>query len=223
MQQPTTSHMTALHHLLRYLFGTSGQGVLLKGLDQLQLLAYLDSNWASCPTSRRSVTGYLVLFNHSPISWKSKKQSTVARSSAEAEYRAMAQAAAEITWLVSLLKELGVTHLKPVILHCDNQSAVHIARNPVFHERTKHIDIDCHFTREKVMEGLIQLSYLPTHSQLADVLTKILSSQQHWHLLDKLGMFPHSQLEGGVGDPCNPSSHCQPANQDSFSVSFFLL
>jgi len=124
----------------------------------------------------------------------------VARSSAEAEYRAMAQAAAEITWLVNLLKELGVTHLQPITLHCDNHSALHIARNPVFHERTKHIDIDCHFTREKVMEGLIHLSYLPTQSQLADVLTKILPSQQHWSLLHKLGMIPHSQLEGGVGD-----------------------
>jgi len=136
----------------------------------------------------------------------------VVRSSAEAEYRAMAQAAAEITWLVTLLKELGVTQLKPVILHCDNQSALHIARNPVFHERTKYIDIDCHFTREKVMEGLIQLSYLPTHSQLADVLTKILPSQQHWHLLDKLGMLPHSQLEGGCWRPLQPE-FTQPASQ----------
>ena len=112
----------------------------------------------------------------------------------------MAQAAAEVTWLVNLLQELGVSNLKPVTLHRDNQSALHIARNPVFHERTKHIEIDCHFTRDKVLEGLLQLSYLPTQSQLADVLTKILPSQQHWTLLDKLGMLPqHSKLEGGVG------------------------
>jgi len=102
----------------------------------------------------------------------------------------MAQAATKVTWLVSLLKELGVPHLKPVTLHCDNQSALHIARNPVFHERTKHIEVDCHFTRDKVMQGLLQLSYLPTHSQLADVLTKILPSHQHWSLLNKLGLLP---------------------------------
>jgi len=101
----------------------------------------------------------------------------------------MAQAATEVTWLVSLLQELGVTQLRPVTLHCDNQSALHIDRNPVFHERTKHIEVDCHFTRDKVMEGLLQLSYLPIHSPLADVLTKILPSQQHWNLLNKLGMF----------------------------------
>lgn len=99
-----------------------------------------------------------------------------------------------------LLAELGVTNLKPVALHCDNQSALHIARNPVFHERTKHIDLDCHFTREKVMEGLIELSYLPTKSQLVDVLTKILPSQQFQLLLSKLGMVssPFTSLKGGV-------------------------
>jgi len=101
----------ALDHLLRYLSGTSGLGNLLRGFDHLQLIAYFDSDWASCPMSRRSVTGYVVLLDHSPISCKSKKQSTVARSLAEAEYRAMAQAAAKITWLVSLLKKLRVTQL----------------------------------------------------------------------------------------------------------------
>uniref|UniRef100_A0A7C9CZQ0 Reverse transcriptase Ty1/copia-type domain-containing protein n=1 Tax=Opuntia streptacantha TaxID=393608 RepID=A0A7C9CZQ0_OPUST len=212
MQHPTSSHMAALQHFLKYLSGTSGQGILLKGLDQLQLSAFSDSDWASCPTSRRLVTGYVVLLNQSPLSWKSKKQSTVARSSAEAEYRAMAHAAAEITWLVSLLNELGVNNLKPVILHCDNQSALHIARNPVFHERTKHIDIDCHFIRDKVMEGLIQLTYLPTEFQLADVLTKILPSQQHWTLLHKLGMLPPSQLEGGCW---RPQAEAQPSVNSS--------
>jgi len=112
----------------------------------------------------------------------------------------MAHAASEVTWLVRLLAELGVHNLTPVQLHCDNQSALHIARNPVFHERTKHIDIDCHFTREKVLEGLLQLHYLPTYSQLADVLTKVLPGPHFRDLLSKLGMVNtvnHSSLRGG--------------------------
>ena len=100
------------------------------------------------PSSRRSVTGYLIHFGHSPISWKSKKQSTISKSSSEAEYRAMSQAATEITWLIRLLEELGVHNLKPVTLHCDNQPAIHIGKNPVFHEHTKHIDIDRHYSRQ---------------------------------------------------------------------------
>ena len=103
----------------------------------------------------------------------------------------MAQAAAEVTWLVRLLTDLGITTIKPVVLHCDKNSALQIAKNPVYHERTKHIEIDCHFTRDKVMEGLLQLSYIPTAAQLADVFTKILPSPQQKYILSKLGMLPH--------------------------------
>jgi len=112
----------------------------------------------------------------------------------------MAQAASEITWLVRLLEELGVRGLTPVTLNCDNQSALHIARNPVFHERTKYIEIDCHFTRDEVLEGLLQLNYLPTSSQIADVLTKILPRPHFQQLLSKLGMvnvLNHPSLRGG--------------------------
>lgn len=109
----------------------------------------------------------------------------------------MACASAEVVWVVRLLDDLGLTSLKPVTLHCDNMSALHIAQNPVFHERTKHLEIDCHFTREKVMEGLLRLTYLPTSSQLADVFTKIIPSGQFTHLLTKLGMFIPAQFEGG--------------------------
>ena len=104
------------------------------------------------------------------------------------EYRAMAAAASEVTWVVRLLEEIGVSGLSPVTLHCDNQSALHIAKNPVFHERTKHIEVDCHFTRDKVLEGLLQLSYLPTKHQLADILTKIVPSPQLQDLCSKLGL-----------------------------------
>lgn len=110
----------------------------------------------------------------------------------------MASASSEITWTVRLLEELGITDLKPVTLHCDNQSALHIARNLVFHDRTKHIQVDCHFTCDKVLEGLIQLSYLPTKHQLADILTKTLPSAQLRLLLSKLGMVPPPQAWGGM-------------------------
>lgn len=152
-------------HALRYIASTAGQGILLKGQDHLSIQAYSNSDWGACLDTRRSVTGYLLLLGNSPISWKSKKQSTVSRSSSEAEYRALAAAASEITWVVRLLSELGLSNLSPVTLNCDNQSALSIAKNPVFHERTRHIAIDCHFTREKVMEGLLHLSYVPTQAQ----------------------------------------------------------
>lgn len=100
----------------------------------------------------------------------------------------MANAASEITWVVRLLKDIGVDKLEPVTLHCDSQSAIYIAKNPVFYDRTKHIEIDCHFTRDKVLEGLIQLSYLPTQHQLVDILTKTLPSSQFRYLLSKLGV-----------------------------------
>lgn len=198
MQQPRLAHVDALHHTLRYIADTTGQGILMNGSDALTLQAYSDSDWASCPDSRRSVTGYVVLLGSSPISWKSKKQPTISKSSSEAEYRAMSSAAGEITWLVRLLEEFQLDSLKPVQLHCDNLSAIHIAKNPIFHERTKHIEVDCHFTRDKVLEGLIQLTYLPTKYQIADVLTKVLPSTQHNFLLHKLGMFNIPSLRGDV-------------------------
>ena len=121
----------------------------------------------------------------------------MSRSTSEAEYRAMSQAAAEVTWLVRLLTDLSVHSLQPVQLFYDNLSAIHIGKNPLFHERTKHIEIDCHFTRDKVLEGLLQLSYVSTNQQLADVLIKILPSAQQNYLLSKLGMVPsYSGLRG---------------------------
>lgn len=178
MQSSRTPHWQALLHTLNYIHKTCGQGIELKGSTKLVLQAFSDSDWGACPMTRRSVSRYLVLLSNSPISWKSKKQPTIFRSSAEAEYRAMANAAFEITWLVRLLKEIGVAEMELVTLHCDSQYAIYIARNPVFHDRTKHIEIDCHFTKYKVLEGLIQLSYLPTQHQLADILTTTLPLPQ---------------------------------------------
>ncbi|CAO2815837.1 unnamed protein product [Amaranthus hypochondriacus] len=197
MQRPTANHFTALKHTLGYLSHTLGQGILLSDCDNLVLQAYSDSDWGVCPDTRRSISGFVLLLGRSPVSWKSNKQATVSKFSSEAEYRSMASASSEVVWVVRLLEELGLSSLKPVTLHCDNISALHIAQNPVFYERTKHLEIDCHFTRDKVMEGLLQLTYLPTSSQLADIFTKIVPSAQFKQLLVKLGAYIPSKFEGG--------------------------
>lgn len=194
MQHPCQAHMEAALHLLRYLVGTPNQGILLASNSAAQLHAYSDSDWATCPMTRRSTTGFCVLLGNSPISWKTKKQAVVARSSAEAEYRAMALTSCEVTWLQALFKDLGIHDLPPAILHCDNKAAIAIAANPVLHERTKHIEVDCHFVRDKINSGTITTTHTPTYSQLADVFTKGLSAKQHFHLLSKLGVA--TKLEG---------------------------
>ncbi|CAL1354242.1 unnamed protein product [Linum trigynum] len=117
----------------------------------MELVAHYDTNWAGCPLTRRSTTRYFIQLGGSPISWRTKKQFIVARSSAEAEYRAMASTVSELFWLHWLLSDLGVTQTQPTRLYCDNQAALHIAANLVFHERTKHVEMDCYFVREWVL------------------------------------------------------------------------
>ncbi|RVW29739.1 Retrovirus-related Pol polyprotein from transposon RE2 [Vitis vinifera] len=141
MQEPRIEHWEAALRVVRYLKGTLGQGILLRADSDLSLQGWYDSDWAACPVTRRSLSGWLVFLRQSPISWKTKKQHTVSRSSAEAEYRAMAAVTCELKWLKELLLSLGVHHPKAIKLFCDRQSALHMAKNPVFHERTKHIEV----------------------------------------------------------------------------------
>jgi hypothetical protein len=136
------------------------------------LIVYSDADWAGCPDTRRSTSGYCVYLGDNVVSWSSKRQVTVSRSSAEAEYRSVAHAVAEAVWLRQLLVE----HHRPIeratIVYCDNISAVYMASNLVQHRRTKHIEIDIHFVREKVALGEVRVLHVPTSAQFADIFTK---------------------------------------------------
>ena len=195
---PTTQHHQASLRILRYLKQTPGQGIFLAANSQLQFKCFSDSDWAGCPDTRRSISGYIVYLDQSPISWKSKKQPTVSRSSSEAEYRALVAVTCEVQWLSYLMTDLHIHHHQPSILYCDNQSAIQIASNQVFHERTKHIEIDCHIIRDKVQQGVIKLLPISSDLQQADILTKALPPYVFHKFRSKLGMIDiYSQLEGG--------------------------
>ncbi|XP_048496153.1 uncharacterized mitochondrial protein AtMg00810-like [Beta vulgaris subsp. vulgaris] len=209
LQATHISHWDAAMRVVRYLKGTPGHGCLshhaallfwvasfLEGILPYlgrQRRGWCDSDWAACPITRRSLSGWLVSWGHSPISWKTKKQHTVSLSFAEAEYRSMTAITCEFKWLKGILLSLGVHHPKAISLFCDSLSALHIAHNPVFHERMKHIEVDCHFVRDAIKDGLLAPSYVPTTTQLAEVFTKALGKSRFDLLISKLGICsPHA-------------------------------
>jgi hypothetical protein len=176
MHDPREVYLVASKRILRYLQGTLNHGLVTPRTNPSQLIVYTDADWAGCPDTRRSTSGYAVFLGGSLVSWSSKRQPTVSRSSAEAEYRAVANGVAEASWLRQLLQELHQPLAPACLVYCDNVSAVYLSTNPVQHQRTKHVEINLHFVRERVAIGAVRVLHVPTTSQFADVFTKGLPS-----------------------------------------------
>ena len=180
--------MDAAYRILRYLKGTPGKGLFFRKQERRTIEVYTDASWGGTHPDRRSTSGYCSFVWENLVTWKSQKQRVVSKSSAEAELRALAQGIMEEMWLKRVLCEIQVQVDLPLKLYCDNKAAISMALNPVQHERSKHVEIDRHFIREKVEEGTICLTFLPTHLQAADVLTKALLKPAFEGCISKLDM-----------------------------------
>ncbi|PKU68567.1 Retrovirus-related Pol polyprotein from transposon TNT 1-94 [Dendrobium catenatum] len=197
MHKPTNADYTSLKRLLRYIQGTLHFGLPLSA-GSLQLTAYSDADWASDSLDRKSITGFCIFLDKSLISWCVKKKITVAKSSTEAEYQALASATSDLIWLRRLLSDFHIQQPLPTPLYCDNTSALALALNPVFHARTKHIEIDYQFIRQHINNKAISIKHISSTDQPADILTKPLPIHRFQELRAKLNLrSSKAQFEGG--------------------------
>ncbi|KAK4269228.1 hypothetical protein QN277_022414 [Acacia crassicarpa] len=188
MQSPRTTHLEAAKRILRYVKGTIGYGLLYKKSNSLTLSGFTDADWTGDANDRHSTSGYCFSTGSAVVSWCSKKQEIVALSSTEAEYVAATMAAQECVWLERLIEDMLQEVDYAVEIRCDNESAVKLASNPVFHARTKHIEVRYHFIREKVLNEEIKLTGVQTKAQVADIFTKALVKPKFQNLRSALGV-----------------------------------
>lgn len=178
LQFPTLNHWTACKRALRYVKGTLQHGLLFTKKEHFMVEAYADADWACDINDRRSTSGYSVFIGGNLVQWSSKKQKVVSLSSTEAEYRSLSQAATELVWIRNLFEEIGIKMTTCPVIWCDNMSAGALSSNPVFHARTKHIEIDVHFVRDFVAQKIFSVRYVPSEHEVAYILTKALSGNQ---------------------------------------------
>jgi hypothetical protein len=188
MHDPKTQHMSALKRIIRYIHGTIDFGLHLYPSSISKLVSYTDADWAGCPDTRRSTSGYCVYLGDNLISWSAKRQHTLSRSSAEAEYRGVANVVSESCWIRNLMLELHCPITIATLVYYDNVSAVYLSGNPVQHQRTKHIEMDIHFVREKVARGKVRVLHVPSRYQIADIFTKGLPLQLFDDFRDSLNI-----------------------------------
>jgi hypothetical protein len=201
MHKPTTLHLQHLKRILRYIKETMNRGLMLRRTIANNLLAYSDADWGGNCDDRTSTSAYIIFFGGNPISWLSRKQRTVARSSTEAEYRAVATTTAELMWLQNLLHELRIHMHDPPRLLCDNVGATYLCSNPVLHSRMKHISLDYHFVREQVQTNKLIVTHVSTKDQLADLLTKPLPMAKFNELTSKIKVLDGTFILRGRNGP----------------------
>ena len=194
MSAPHSTHYAAVLRILQYIKGTLFHGLHFSAQSSFELRAYADADWVGDPTNRRFTTGYCFLLGFFLISWRSKKQSVVARSSTEAKYHTLADATLELLQLRWLLIDMGAPQITSTPIHCNNCSAIYITHNDVFHERTKHIEIDYHFIRPHLQQSALHLLSVASENQLADVFTKSHPPGRLRDLVSKLKMASLSPL-----------------------------
>ncbi|CDO78191.1 hypothetical protein BN946_scf184635.g1 [Trametes cinnabarina] len=205
--RPGPAHWTAVKRVFRYLKGTLDYGITYrrKGeqqprayYDHFRLEGYSDADWGANPVDRMSISGYAFLIGSGVIAWSSKKQAVVALSSTEAEYMAISYAARQAIWMRSMLAELTFVQERATKLRADNQSAIALSKDNVYHARSKHIDIQHHFIRECIESDTIALSYVPTDENVADLFMKALPRERFHQLRKQLGIFSDAELRGSV-------------------------
>ena len=188
MHSPGKIHMHAIFRVLRYLKSSPGKGLFFVRNNDYKITGYTDADWAGDQTDRKSTSGYFMFVGKNLVTWRSKKQKVVARSSVEAEFRSMAHGVCESIWIKRIIQDLGLRHPEPITLHCDNKAAIAIENNPVQHDRTKHVEVDRHFIKDHLNQGTINFPFVKSEDQLADVLTKAVSGKIFHSLLGKLRM-----------------------------------
>jgi hypothetical protein len=162
---------------MRYIKNTMSVGLTFMRSNSTLVIAFSDADWAGCVDDRRLIGGFAVFFRPNLISWSAKKEATVSRSSIEAEYKSVADTTSEVIWTQSILKELGVKLTQPPCPWCDNLGAIYLSANPVFHIRAKHIEIDFHFVKERVLNNQLKIRFVPSKDQVADGFTKSLPTR----------------------------------------------
>jgi hypothetical protein len=188
MHKPIKLHWQAVKRILHYLKHMVSHGLLLTRSNTSTLEVFSDADWARCPDDRKSTGSYCVFLGSNVISWSSKKHPIVSRSSTEAEYKSVANATAELLWIQYLLRDLDVHLPSPPKLWCDNIGATYLAANLVFHARIKHVEIDFHFVRDHVAAKTLQILFIPSKEQIADVLTKPVASNRFPWFCSKLNV-----------------------------------
>ena len=188
MHSPQKTHFQALNKVLRYLKGTTGLGITYKQTSKLDLILYIDSDYVGSHVDYRSTTGYYTIVGRNLVTWRSKKQSVVSKSSIEAEFRAMPKGIDEVMWIKYLLDNLKVPYIKPIIIRCDNKSDISIAHDPVDHDRMKHVNVNRFYIQDHIIQGIIKTEHVTSEEQCADIFTKGLPSRTLQYLLCKLGL-----------------------------------